>query len=45
LINQQHYKWFFEPTTTIEGHTHAIRRNIVETRTKYQHAEIKDTYS
>ena len=45
MINQQHYKWFFEPTTSIEGHTHAIRRTIVEARTKYQHAEIMETYA
>ena len=31
MINQQHYKWFFEPTTGVEGHMHAIRRTIVET--------------
>ncbi|HEY7518724.1 MAG TPA: fused MFS/spermidine synthase [Methylomirabilota bacterium] len=45
MINQQHYKWFFEPTTSIEGHMHAIRRTIVEAKTKYQHAEIMETFA
>jgi spermidine synthase len=45
LISPQHYKWFFEPTTAVEGHMHAIRRTIVETRTKFQHAEIMETHA
>ena len=32
MIDPQHYKWFFEPTTAAEGHMHAIRRTIVETK-------------
>jgi spermidine synthase len=45
LISPQHYKWFFEPTTAVEGHMHAIRRTIVEARTKFQHAEIMETHA
>jgi len=44
LITPQSYKWFFEPTTAIEGHMHAIRRTIVEAQTKFQHVEIMDTH-
>jgi len=43
LITPQSYKWFFEPTTAVEGHMHAIRRTIVETQTKFQHVEIMET--
>jgi spermidine synthase len=43
LITPQSYKWFFEPTTAVEGHMHAIRRTIVEARTKFQHVEIMET--
>jgi spermidine synthase len=43
LITPQSYKWFFEPTTAVEGHMHAIRRTIVEAQTKFQHAEIMET--
>jgi len=45
LITPQAYKWFFEPTTAVEGHMHAIRRTIVEVQTKFQHAEIIETPS
>jgi spermidine synthase len=45
LITPQSYKWFFEPTTAVEGHMHALRRTIVEVRTKFQHAEIMDTHA
>jgi spermidine synthase len=45
LITPQSYKWFFEPTTAIEGHMHAIRRTIVEAQTKFQHVEIMDTHA
>jgi spermidine synthase len=45
LITPQSYKWFFEPTTAVEGHMHAIRRTIVELWTKFQHAEIMDTHA
>jgi spermidine synthase len=43
LITPQSYKWFFEPTTAVEGHMHAIRRTLVEVQTKFQHAEIMET--
>ncbi len=43
MITPQSYKWFFEPTTAVEGHMHAIRRTIVEAQTKFQHAEIMET--
>lgn len=43
MITPQSYKWFFEPTTAVEGHMHAIRRTIVEARTKFQHVEIMET--
>jgi spermidine synthase len=43
LITPQAYKWFFEPTTAIEGHMHAIKRTIVEAQTKFQHVEIMET--
>jgi spermidine synthase len=45
LINPQSYKWFFETTTSVEGHMHAIVRTIAELRTKYQHAEVMETAS
>jgi spermidine synthase len=45
LINPQSYKWFFETTTAVEGHMHAIVRTIVETQTKFQHVEIMETAS
>ena len=43
MITPQSYKWFFEPTTNVEGHMHAIKRTIVEARTKFQHMEIMET--
>jgi len=43
LITPQSYKWFFEPTTAVEGHMHAIRKTIVEAQTKFQHVEIMET--
>ncbi|HUF91457.1 MAG TPA: polyamine aminopropyltransferase [Candidatus Limnocylindria bacterium] len=45
MINPQSYKWFFETTTPVEGHMHAIVRTIVEARTKFQHVEIMETAS
>ena len=45
MITPQSYKWFFEPTTGVEGHMHAIRRTIVEARTKFQHVEIMETHA
>ncbi len=41
----QHYKWFFETTTPVEGHMHAIARTIVSRQTKYQFMEILETHS
>jgi len=43
LIDPQSYKWFFETTTPVEGHMHAIVRTIASLRTKFQHAEIMET--
>jgi spermidine synthase len=45
LINPQSYKWFFETTTPVEGHMHAIVRTIATLQTKFQHAEIMETAS
>lgn len=45
MINPQSYKWFFETTTSVEGHMHAIVRTIVEAQTKFQHVEIMETAS
>jgi spermidine synthase len=45
LINPQSYKWFFETTTAVEGHMHAIVRTIVAARTKFQQVEIMETAS
>ena len=39
------YKWFFETTTPVEGHTHAIARTIVSKQTKFQLMEIMETLS
>jgi spermidine synthase len=40
-----HYKWFFEATTPVEGHMHAIARTIVSRQTKFQYMEILETHS
>ena len=40
-----HYKWFFETTTPVEGHTHAIARTIASCQTKFQFMEILETLS
>ncbi len=45
MINPQSYKWFFETTTPVEGHMHAIVRTLADMRTKFQHAEIMETAS
>ena len=45
MINAKGYKWFFETTTPVEGHMHAIVRTIVEAQTKFQHVEIMETAS
>jgi spermidine synthase len=45
LINPQSYKWFFETTTPVEGHMHAIVRTVAALQTKFQQAEIMETAS
>ncbi|HEY3067346.1 MAG TPA: polyamine aminopropyltransferase [Methylomirabilota bacterium] len=45
MIKPQSYKWFFETTTAVEGHMHAIVRTVVEAQTKFQHVEIMQTAS
>jgi len=39
------YKWFFETTTPVEGHMHAIARTITTRQTKFQFMEIMETHS
>jgi hypothetical protein len=39
------YKWFFESTTPVEGHMHAIARTISTRQTKFQFMEIMETLS
>ncbi len=45
MINPQSYKWFFETTTPVEGHMHAIVRTLVAAQTKFQQVEIMETAS
>ncbi len=45
MIKPQSYKWFFETTTSVEGHMHAIVRTIVAAPTKFQQVEIMETAS
>lgn len=45
VIQAASYKWFFETTTSVEGHMHAIVRTIVAAQTKYQQMEIMETAS
>ena len=45
MINPRNHKWFFEATTAVEGHMHAIVRTIVSAQTKFQQIEILDTAS
>ncbi len=45
MISPQSYKWFFETTTPVEGHMHAIVRTIVQAQTKFQLVEIMETAS
>lgn len=45
MTKPQAYKWFFETTTAVEGHMHAIVRTLDELQTKFQHAEIMETAS
>jgi len=39
------YKWFFETTTPVEGHVHALGRTISARQTKFQRMEILETLS
>lgn len=39
------YKWFFEQTTPVEGHFHAITRTIFSLQTAFQFMEILETAS
>jgi spermidine synthase len=39
------YKWFFEVTTPVEGHFHAITRTLFALQTPYQNMEILETAS
>jgi spermidine synthase len=45
LIPPQSYKWFFETTTPVEGHVHAIVRTLAAAQTKFQNVEILETAS
>ena len=45
MTSPQAYKWFFETTTPVEGHMHALKRTIVEAQTRFQHVEIMETAS
>ena len=39
------YKWFFETTTPVEGHFHAITRTLFSLRTQFQQMEILENAS
>jgi spermidine synthase len=39
------YKWFFETTTPVEGHFHAITRTLFSLTTPFQQMEIMETAS
>ncbi len=45
MIGSPHYKWFFETTTAVEAHLHAVARTIVQRQTKFQQMEILETLS
>lgn len=45
MISPQSYKWFFETTTPVEGHMHAVLRTHVLAQTKFQQMEILETAS
>jgi spermidine synthase len=45
VITPQSYKWFFETTTPVEGHMHAIVRTVAQARTRFQTVEILETAS
>jgi spermidine synthase len=37
------YKWFFETTTPVEGHFHAVTRQLFSLQTRFQQMEILET--
>ncbi len=43
MITPQSYKWFFETTTPVEGHMHAVVRTLFHAQTKFQQLEIMET--
>ncbi len=45
MAQPKHYKWFFETTTPVEGHFHAITRTLFSLQTKFQQMEILETAS
>ena len=45
MAQQNPYKWFFETTTAVEGHAHAIVRTIFALQTEFQRMEILETAS
>jgi len=45
MAQQSPYKWFFETTTSVEGHAHAIVRTIFALQTEFQRMEILETAS
>ena len=45
MVQSNVYKWFFETTTPVEGHFHAITRTVFSLRTKFQQMEILETAS
>jgi len=44
-LSRPPYKWFFESTTPVEGHMHAIARTIASRQTAFQLMEIMETLS
>jgi spermidine synthase len=45
MVNLKRYTWFFETTTPVEGHMHAVLRTIHAEETKFQQMEIMETAS
>lgn len=45
MVHPKNYKWFFEVTTPVEGHFHAVVRTIFSLQSKYQEMEILETAS
>ncbi len=43
MAQSSSYKWFFETTTPVEGHFHAITRTLFSLQTKFQQMEILET--